>query len=151
MYPTLIDKWQHPNKEGYYRKLSTLSSFDEKSLQRKIIRTMLFFLFVTDGFIYSFQVGFRGLCCPLCPKILTNNSGLRLHMDLHEGKYRYHCKVCQKGFMSSTTLKGHMTRHTGVKEYSCSLCHKEFGHKYSYRKHLIVIHHIQDEPQRTAA
>jgi len=74
--------------------------------------------------------------CSVCVRHFASIDGLRLHEDLHRGRYRYHCVYCGKGFSGTTNLKGHMAKHTGVNEYKCSYCTREFSYASSWKYHV---------------
>ena len=85
---------------------------------------------------------FRPHICSQCGKRFVSLNGLRLHEDLHKGRYRYKCSYCGKGFSGSTNLRGHLVTHTGVKEFRCKLCEREFRYARQLRRHVEVQHAV---------
>ena len=77
-----------------------------------------------------------------CGKGFASLNGLRLHEDLHKGRYRYKCSYCGKGFSGSTNLRDHLVTHTGVKEFCCKLCEREFRYARQLRQHVEVQHGV---------
>ena len=75
--------------------------------------------------------------CSVCIRDFASIDGLRLHEDLHKGRYRYHCG---KGFSGTTNLKGHMAKQTGVSEYKCQHCDREFSYSASLKNPMKSCH-----------
>ena len=78
--------------------------------------------------------------CSQCGKRFVSLNGLRLHEDLHKG--RYNCSYCGKGFSGSTYLRGHLVTYTGVMEFRCKLCEREFRYARQLRRHVEVQHAV---------
>jgi uncharacterized Zn-finger protein len=93
-----------------------------------------------DGQFVSLQMvsnpGNPVFACQICGKRFTRRYSLKVHMNLHMGKYILQCDICKKGFNTSYSLRGHMnTIHTGVKEFKCDWCGKEYGYKHHLKQH----------------
>ena len=74
--------------------------------------------------------------CKLCGKKLTTELGLKYHVAMPEGQYRYHCQLCGRGFSSTTNVEGHLVQHTGIKAFVCHICKEEFTYGYMLKRHV---------------
>ena len=80
----------------------------------------------------------ESFACSRCPRSFYTATGLKLHEDLHIGRYRYTCPYCGKGFSGTTNLRGHIVQHTGVREFRCALCDREYIYARDLRQHEAV-------------
>lgn len=93
------------------------------------------------------------MSCNYCGKCFVSRTGLRNHLNSHEGKFRYNCVVCKKGFQVKMNYIQHMHSHLNYKPYCCDICNKEFTFKYSAKRHKIDCHPVSsnlswpDSPQ----
>lgn len=46
--------------------------------------------------------------CPLCNKILSSPSCLRIHIISHDNKSNHHCQVCGFAFKTNINVKRHI-------------------------------------------
>ena len=95
-----------------------------------------------QGIIAVGWQSFRPHTCSQCGKRFVSLNGLRLHEDLHQGRYQYNCSYCGKGFSGSTYLRSHLVTHTGIKEFRCKLCEREFLYARQLRQHVEVQHAV---------
>ena len=75
--------------------------------------------------------------CSKCGKKFVTRAGLKKHMQLHTGQFRYFCDVCRKGYNGNHAYKVHMDKHRGIK-YSCEFCPKTFAKQQSRDYHRSV-------------
>ncbi|XP_066254732.1 zinc finger protein OZF-like isoform X42 [Euwallacea similis] len=74
--------------------------------------------------------------CDLCGKELYSKSGLKDHMNIHQGLKPHKCELCGEGFANSTTLRLHCRRHTGERPYKCTMCDKAFTQSHTLKVHV---------------
>lgn len=74
--------------------------------------------------------------CSQCHRSYTSAHGLRVHEDMHSGRYPYWCQICGKGFPATSNLRGHMATHTGVAEFKCDVCGRQYRYQCDYKRHM---------------
>ena len=77
---------------------------------------------------------------PECGKRFKTHLGLKLHLAVHTGRYRYHCQYCGRGFSATNNLKGHLVKHTGIKTFVCHICKEEFSYGNVLKTHVMRCH-----------
>ena len=77
---------------------------------------------------------------PECGKRFKTHLGLKLHLAVHRGQYRYHCQYCGQGFSATNNLKGHLVKHTGIKTFVCHICKDEFSYGNVLKAHVQKYH-----------
>ena len=70
------------------------------------------------------QAGENWYSCSQCEKRFYCQKSLRIHMNVHKGKYR--CTECDIWCPSSNALAVHRCSHSGEKPFECTLCSKRF-------------------------
>lgn len=75
------------------------------------------------------------LVCSYCGTTFKTKTGLKEHVNKHEGVYRYYCEICGKGFMIKTYYLGHYNTHLKQQPYQCEVCQKTFAYKRSLLQH----------------
>ena len=83
---------------------------------------------VVDGKGFNVQ-------CEQCSKVLHSDSGLKLHLRMHQGLHTYTCELCGKGINSKNQFEGHMNRHRGVRPHICYTCGKTFFYLSAMQRH----------------
>ena len=76
--------------------------------------------------------------CKFCNKRFSNQSNLRRHETIHQGKRPFECKICGNRFNQKTTLKTHCLTHSGLKPFLCSLCSKGFTTSSNMKSHMLT-------------
>lgn len=88
--------------------------------------------------------------CPECSKPFKSETGLSLHMNIHNGT-KFLCPECGKQFNFSDNLRLHMMNHNGIKPYSCNHCGKKFKTSSHLKEHVVRMHSdSRDEPHGCA-
>ncbi len=72
--------------------------------------------------------------CAFCQKVFRTKSGLKNHMSIHTGFYRFWCDTCKKGFNNSAEYKRDQNRHAG-NGVICLKCNKVFLEQKQLDKH----------------
>lgn len=72
--------------------------------------------------------------CAFCQKVFRTKSGLKNHMSMHTGFYRFWCDTCKKGFNNSAEYKRDQNRHAG-NGVICLKCNKVFLEQKQLDKH----------------
>ncbi|XP_067666884.1 zinc finger protein 208-like [Haliotis asinina] len=86
------------------------------------------------------QSVFRKKKCPFCPKILSDQSGLKKHLRIHTGEKPYKCKLCSSGFSRSDYLQKHMLTHMDEKLHRCDVCDKSYKLASDLNRHKMALH-----------
>lgn len=94
------------------------------------------------------SVGKRKQECPYCHIVLSGNSNLNRHLNLHYGitdqNKKLECEVCKKRFEFNSDLEIHMRSHTGEKPFECEKCSKCFMSMSNLRRHLTTHNDSKD-------
>ena len=77
--------------------------------------------------------------CNICGKSYRGNSGLKVHMMFHTGRFPFWCSECQKGFTCKGNYEYHIAKHEG-RSYPCDLCVKRFQSKQNLMRHKVKDH-----------
>ncbi|CAJ1048322.1 zinc finger protein 436-like isoform X3 [Xyrichtys novacula] len=85
----------------------------------------------------------RGLC-GVCGEHSESAKELRKHLQTHQKTHS--CLLCGKSFLTVTGLKGHMDRHQGIKPYECRICHKAFPESGVLKTHILT--HAKERPYK---
>jgi len=64
--------------------------------------------------------------CPKCSQVYSHESNLRHHLTVHTGERNFCCSVCLKSFAKNTSLQVHLRVHTGEKPFGCTKCSKVY-------------------------
>lgn len=88
----------------------------------------------------------RPYACDMCPKRYKQMIHLRTHQLNHFNAKPYPCKVCGKNFSQKSSLNQHLYTHT-EKPYKCPLCPLECIRMCKFRKHLVSVHDLHDDPK----
>lgn len=73
--------------------------------------------------------------CHICSKSFTKASGLREHMQIHQGIKNFKCQYCGKSFRTRKNWKIHETVHENFQAYTCGICSKTFTHPSNLKRH----------------
>ena len=77
--------------------------------------------------------------CNICGKSYRGNSGLKVHMMFHTGRFPFWCAECQKGFTCKGNYEYHIAKHEG-RSFPCDLCVKRFQSKQNLMRHKVKDH-----------
>ena len=77
--------------------------------------------------------------CNICGKSYRGNSGLKVHMMFHTGRFPFWCTECQKGFTCKGNYEYHIAKHEG-RSFPCDLCVKRFQSKQNLLRHKVKDH-----------
>ena len=58
----------------------------------------------------------RKFPCTICPKVLTRNDNLQVHMRIHTGERPFTCEICGIKFIDIRPLRDHKRIKHGIKE-----------------------------------
>lgn len=78
--------------------------------------------------------------CFVCRLKFSNDSRLKVHMKIHEGRKATPnkiCELCQQCFTSSQKLEDHLEKH---KRFYCQQCPKDFKEESSLKHHMLLLH-----------
>lgn len=73
--------------------------------------------------------------CDICGVVVTDKTGLRMHMNIHKESKQFTCEICGKGFRQDSQRKTHLRTHTGEKPFKCKICNKSFAHAGTLKEH----------------
>ena len=73
-----------------------------------------------------------------CPKVFKTKGGLRLHLNVHRGQFKFVCHVCSQHFNYKTDFETHINRHTAKKPHHCRKCKKSFLTNSSLARHTKI-------------
>jgi hypothetical protein len=79
---------------------------------------------------------FRNSICPICNKVLANQTKLTNHMQLRHTPKNYTCDQCGKVFRSKDNLRLHMSHHRRYFYVECRACNRGYKSVQSLRYHL---------------
>lgn len=74
--------------------------------------------------------------CPICNKVLANQTKLSNHIELRHTPKNYTCDQCGKVFRSKDNLRLHMTHHRKYFYVECRACNRGYKSMQSLRYHL---------------
>ena len=73
--------------------------------------------------------------CSFCEKSFPHKLKLKLHINVHEEKYK--CQVCNKVFTTQQGLTRHASSHDkSLEGYSCDICQQKFTLKPNLTRHM---------------
>lgn len=75
------------------------------------------------------------LQCSKCQKNFKTKEGLKCHIALHTGNFKYCCDFCGRGFMSRMAFEEHRSTHTKEERFMCDVCGKKFSSQSTYWIH----------------
>lgn len=85
------------------------------------------------------SMGRRKRECPICKVMLSGNSNLNRHLNLHYGtndqNKKLECEICHKRFEFNSDMEIHLRSHTGEKPFYCETCSKSFMSMSNLRRH----------------
>ena len=81
-----------------------------------------------------------GFTCPVCSKTIRTRSGMRPHVNIHLGRYRYNCQHCGKGLSSITSLKEHLSSVHSEDGWRCHVCSQVFQSNKIMKEHILREH-----------
>jgi len=79
---------------------------------------------------------FSNSICPICNKVLANQTKLSNHIELRHTPKSYTCDQCGKVFRSKDNLRLHMTHHRKYFYVECRACNRGYKSMQSLRYHL---------------
>lgn len=88
--------------------------------------------------------------CPLCPKAYYTSQRLSFHSNSHNEK-SFPCRDCEENFTTELDLQSHIRiiHHGNDMKNMCMICPRSFKSKYSFKKHMEVVHGDQKKVQCT--
>ena len=84
----------------------------------------------------------EGFKCPKCPRMLKSESGLKYHMNIHDG-FTFSCHMCPKVLKSKHGLAYHMNIHNSSQAFLCNDCGKSFVTKQKLQNHVRAKHTME--------
>ena len=93
----------------------------------------------TTGAVYRHADGVGGdtrdvrTHCDDCGRYYSSSAAPKVHMNMHNGVYRYWCEYCGRGFAGTNNLKGHLAKLAGVKAFVCPICKEECIYAYTLK------------------
>ena len=84
----------------------------------------------------------EGYKCPKCPRKLKSESGLKYHMNIHDG-FTFSCHMCPKVLKSKHGLAYHMNIHNSTQAFLCNDCGKSFVTKQKMQNHVRAKHTLE--------
>lgn len=87
------------------------------------------------------------MSCKYCPKMITTQYQLRLHMrTIHSDllnkekseKPPMTCSFCHKIFLQPNQLRDHLVKHSDKKNMICEICGKTFKRRYTLTQHMTI-------------
>ena len=84
----------------------------------------------------------EGYKCPKCPRMLKSESGLKYHMNIHDG-FTFSCHMCPKVLKSKHGLAYHMNIHNSAQAFLCNDCGKSFVTKQKMQNHVRAKHTME--------
>ena len=84
----------------------------------------------------------EGYKCPKCPRKLKSESGLKYHMNIHDG-HSFSCHMCPKVLKSKHGLAYHMNIHNSTQAFLCNDCGKSFVTKQKMQNHVRAKHTLE--------
>ena len=74
--------------------------------------------------------------CPVCSANFHDKSTLKCHLsEVHGHQMPHTCSLCGKGYQTSSGLKSHMEAHQG-KTFSCPICDVKLSQISAVRRHM---------------
>ncbi len=80
--------------------------------------------------------------CPVCAKAFVTQSGLAVHMRVHNDERPFACSWpgCDKRFRQKMHMNRHTRVHTGKKPFVCNVCKRAFSQASSMKRHMRKLH-----------
>lgn len=78
--------------------------------------------------------------CHICSKSFTKASGLREHLQIHQGIKNFKCQYCGNRFRTRKNWKIHETLHENGQAFTCAICLKSFTHPSNLKRHEQQLH-----------
>ena len=84
--------------------------------------------------------------CPICGKVLPNQSKLTYHMSNHNDDRVHNCSECDKSFKTRDVLTRHIRTHNITRHFYCEICGVGFDQTGALQRHLLV--HTDSKPHK---
>ena len=84
--------------------------------------------------------------CPICGKVLPNQSKLTYHMSNHNDDRIHNCSECDKSFKTRDVLTRHIRTHNVTRHFYCEICGVGFDQTGALQRHLLV--HTDSKPHK---
>lgn len=80
------------------------------------------------------------ICCTLCREVVADVRSFKSHMSLFHGQEMpFPCTLCGKGYASESGLSLHMQVHEG-KTFVCPICDSRFTQNSTMKRHMRTLH-----------
>ncbi|KAL7052389.1 hypothetical protein ACKWTF_004859 [Chironomus riparius] len=80
----------------------------------------------------------KNYTCDQCGKVFRSKDNLRLHMTHHRKYFYVECRACNRGYKSMQSLRYHLRQH--FEHHQCEACGRVFEHKKLLLGHVAAIH-----------
>ena len=84
--------------------------------------------------------------CPVCGKILPNQSRMTYHMTNHSDERIHKCSECEKTFKTKDVLTRHVRTHKPTRHFCCETCGAGFNQTGALQRHRLV--HTDVKPHK---